>query len=311
MLIGSQIKTNLDPTKTEEGNILETINTKLIAKALGCEQTEIKELTVIKKGMTNRSYLFTWKGERYIMRIPGEGTDKMIVREQEYNVYQQIAPLNICDDIKYINPDNGYKITVFWEDARECDPFQEEDVRACMNVLKKFHENELQVAHYFDIFERIEFYENLWQLPSCYEDYEVTKANIMSLKEHLKTYPKTLKLTHIDANHDNFLFINADQEIRLIDWEYAAMQDPHVDIAMFAIYAMYDRAQVERLIDLYFDGDCEKQIRLKIYAYIAMCGLLWSNWCEYKQQLGVGFGEYALKQYAYAKDYFQIFMNGI
>lgn len=58
----------------------------------------------------------------------------------------------------------------------------------------------------------------------------------------------------------------------MIDWEYAGMQDVHVDIAMFAIYAMYDREHVEKLIDAYFDNACERAIRIKIYAYIAVCG---------------------------------------
>ena len=44
----------------------------------------------------------------------------------------------------------------------------------------------------------------------------------------------------------------------------------------------------------------------KIYCYIAACGLLWSNWCEYKRNLGVEFGEYSLRQYRYAKDYYRI-----
>ena len=42
-----------------------------------------------------------------------------------------------------------------------------------------------------------------------------------------------------------------------------------------------------------------------IYALIAACGLLWSNWCEYKQHLGVEFGEYSLRQYRYAKEYYR------
>lgn len=46
--------------------------------------------------------------------------------------------------------------------------------------------------------------------------------------------------------------------------------------------------------------------RIKIYCYIAACGLLWSNWCEYKRNLGVEFGEYSLRQYRYAKDYYRI-----
>lgn len=99
---------------------------------------------------------------------------------------------------------------------------------------------------------------------------------------------------------------NGKEKLKLIDWEYAAMQDPHLDIAMFCIYSMYDRKQVDHLIDIYFNHECDKQIRIKIYCYISICGLLWSNWCEYKHTLGVEFGEYALAQYAFAKDYYDI-----
>ena len=84
------------------------------------------------------------------------------------------------------------------------------------------------------------------------------------------------------------------------------MQDPHVDLAMFCIYALYDRAQADWVIDEYFEGACPPRTRIKIYCYIAICGLLWSNWCEYKRLLGVEFGEYSLRQYRYAKDYYRI-----
>ena len=128
----------------------------------------------------------------------------------------------------------------------------------------------------------------------------------------MKSYIDWLKpeyaLTHIDAVPDNFLFseINGEEQLRLIDWEYAAMQDPHVDIAMFCIYAMYDRQEIDQLIDIYFERNCNQKNRVKIYCYIAICGLLWSNWCEYKRSLGVEFGEYSLKQYRYAKEYYRI-----
>ena len=58
--------------------------------------------------------------------------------------------------------------------------------------------------------------------------------------------------------------------------------------------------------DIYFEGGVPKNTKIKIYAYIACCGLLWSNWCEYKLDFGVEFGEYSLKQYRYAKDYYKI-----
>ena len=84
------------------------------------------------------------------------------------------------------------------------------------------------------------------------------------------------------------------------------MQDADVDIAMFAVYALYERDQVDDLIDAYYMEGCPKNVRRKIYAYIAVCGLLWSNWCEYKHHLGVEFGEYSLRQYRYAKEYYKI-----
>ena len=78
---------------------------------------------------------------------------------------------------------------------------------------------------------------------------------------------------------------------------------------MFIVYAMYDRAQADRLIDLYFTEGCDEAVRLKIYCYIAVSGLLWSNWCEFKHRCGIDFGEYALRQYDYAKEYSSIFFD--
>ena len=176
-----------------------------------------------------------------------------------------------------------------------------------MKKLRDFHSLNLKVGHKFDIFKQIDFYEYLWDgAPSVYRDYNGTKIKAFELKEYIDNCKTEMCLTHIDAVPDNFLF-TADGDIRLIDWEYAGMQDPHVDIAMFCIYALYDRKQVDRLIDIYFENKCEKQTRLKIYCYIAVCGLLWSNWCEYKRSLGVEFGEYSLRQYRYAKEYYKIF----
>ncbi len=275
-----------------------------IADALGVSAGEIVDIEVMKKGMTNRSFLFTCRDKRYIMRIPGEGTDQLINRRQEADVYQAIGSLGISDDIFYIDPDNGYKITAFREQARVCDPKDPDDLTVCMQRLKEFHDRRLKVAHTFDIFEQIGFYESLWEgTPSVYRDYQKTKQNVFSLQSYIDAHAGEKCLTHIDAVPDNFLI--SDGDVRLIDWEYAGMQDPHVDLAMFCIYAMYDKVQTDRLIDIYFSGSCSHSTRVKIYCYIAACGLLWSNWCEYKRNLGVEFGEYSLRQYRFAKEYYK------
>ena len=293
-----------------ESTQLHTRSISAVANAMGVHVDEIKNIEALKKGMTNRSFLFSCRGEKYIMRIPGEGTEQLINRTQEAAVYARLDGRGICDDIFYIDPKSGYKITRYFEGARVCDPLNETDLRRCMEKLRSFHRLGLKVAHTFDIFGQIDFYESLWNgHPSVYRDYEKTKEKVLSLKSYIEQHAAPHVLTHIDAVPDNFLFVSdgsGGEQIRLIDWEYAGMQDPHVDIAMFCIYALYDRQQVDHLIDLYFENACSREDRIKIYCCIACCGLLWSNWCEYKQQLGVEFGEYSLRQYRYAKDYYRI-----
>lgn len=284
---------------------LDTSIISLIAKEMGVKTKEIQEIVVLKKGMTNRSFRFSVNDKKYIMRIPGEGTDKLIDRKNEYEVYKTIKESKISDDVIYISGENGYKITEFLNDARECDPYNQEDVKLCMQKLKNFHEKRLEVPHEFDIYGTLNFYESLWEgKPSIFRDYLETKEKMIELKSIIESSPKELVLSHIDSVPDNFLIIG--DEVRLIDWEYSGMQDSHVDIAMFAIYSLYDREEIDNLIDVYFEDGCEHAVRIKIYCYVAVCGLLWSNWCEYKRLCGVEFGEYSLRQYRYAKEFYKI-----
>ena len=291
-----------------DSNHLKSDAIDIIAEALNCEESDIVDINVLKKGMTNRSFIFTVKGCKYIMRIPGEGTDQLINRWQEAEVFRTISGLGLCDDPVYINPENGFKITKYLEGIRSADPENEDDLKKCMTKLKAFHDMKLKVSHTFDIFGQMDFYESLWDgAPSVYRDYKETKEKILSLKPVVDGIEKDFCLTHIDAVPDNFLFYQTDkgEDLQLTDWEYSGMQDPHVDIAMFCIYCLYDKAQCDHLIDIYFDGKCDKITRAKIYCYIAMAGFLWSNWCEYKRKLGVEFGEYSLRQYRYAKEFYK------
>lgn len=293
-----------------ESNHLKSDALDIISSVFHAKQDEIVNITTLKKGMTNRSFLFSLHGKKYIMRIPGEGTDKLINRAQEAEVFKKIRGLGLCDDPIYLNANNGYKITKYLENVRVCDANSVPDLERCMERLRQFHSMKLVVEHTFDIFSQIEFYETLWNgQKSMYRDYEQTKAHVLSLKSYIEGMDKEWTLTHMDAVPDNFLFYKCDKYedelLQLTDWEYAGMQDPHVDIAMFCIYSLYNKNQVDRLIDIYFQNKCDRLTRAKIYAYISICGLLWSNWCEFKRNLGIEFGEYSLRQYRFAKDYYR------
>ena len=77
-----------------------------------------------------------------------------------------------------------------------------------MKLLKNFHAMKLKVPHEFNIFDKIEFYEQLWAgKPSVYKDYKKTKANVFSLKSYINSHVLEKILTHIDTTPDNFLLV--------------------------------------------------------------------------------------------------------
>lgn len=281
---------------------------EIIEDILKVNKKDIHNIHTLKKGMTNRSFIFTVNNKRYIMRIPGEGTDKLIDRKEEYDVYQRVKKEPYTETILYLNPDSGYKISEFLENTRNSDANNIQDVKKSMSVLRKFHNQNYQVDHTFDLWKQIDFYESLRKIASAYRDYEEIKDWVLKLKPFIEDNVTKWSLCHIDANYDNFL-IDQNNNVFLIDWEYAGMQDPDLDIAMYAIYAGYTKEKIDQLINIYYENKVSENIRYKIYAYVAVGGLLWSNWCEYKQSLGLDFVEYSLAQYRYAKEYSKLVLN--
>lgn len=259
--------------------------------------------------MTNSSKLVELDGHKYILRIAGKGTEQLINRKEEKQVYETIKNLKISDEVLYFDEETGTKITRFIENGHTCDNTNDEEMLRCIAVVKKLHNAKLYVEHYFDLKERIDYYEKLMK-SSKYEDYEEVKANVMAALDKVLYSPRECTLCHIDPNQDNFVITKDD--VKLIDWEYAAMQDPLLDVAMFCIYAMYDKQQIDHYIQLWFKDEYEpSNLSIGIiYAYIAAAGLLWSNWCEYKNNLGQEFGGvYELSQYNYAKNYAKLAME--
>ena len=279
---------------------------ELVSDVFEVPESEIHDIRCLKSGMTNKSFLFQLQVLHYICRIPGPGTELLINRKEEADVYRAIQPLKISEHIIYMNGDTGYKIAEYYEGARNSHAGSWEDVAACMKVLHKLHESQLTVDNEFNIRERIAFYEGLCAAHggTLFEDYAVVRSHMNELMDQLDALNRPKVLSHIDSVADNFLFL-PDGSVRLIDWEYAGMCDPLIDISMCAIYSYYDEGAVEKLMQIYFGREPEAVERKIIYSYIALGGFLWALWAVYKASLGEEFGEYTLIMYRYAKQYYK------
>lgn len=277
-----------------------------VAKTFNVNEKDIKIINGEELGMTNDSFLFEYMQKKYIFRSPGKGTEQLISRDNEYRNYRAVVGLNITENISYMNPKTGIKISEYEEDSRVVDDTNKEEVKKCMEIIRTLHESNIEVPHKFNLEENILLYEQLCVKENAimYKDFPVVRANMSELLSYLKKLDIEEKFAHIDPVYENFLVLN-NGEIKLIDWEYAGMCDPLIDIAMFGIYSYYSQYQIDKLIEYYFKRKPTEEEKFRIYSYVALSGFLWSIWTQYKQALGDRFGDYGLKMYRYAKEYYK------
>lgn len=67
-------------------------------------------------GMTNRNFKVTWSNESYVLRIPGNGTEGMIVRENEDYNSRLAYQLKITPEIFYLDVQSGVKLVRYYEE---------------------------------------------------------------------------------------------------------------------------------------------------------------------------------------------------
>lgn len=287
-------------------NHSDNIAMELVSDVLHIPESEITDIRCLKTGMTNKSFLFRAKDRSYICRIPGPGTELLINRAQEKAVYDAVKSLGISEHVIYMSSETGYKISEFYEGARNGNARDWEDVTRCMELVHKLHNSSIHVDHSFDIRERIDFYESICKgyERELFEDYPQIRGHMNKLLSRLDRLDRPKTLSHIDSICDNFLFL-PDGRLKLIDWEYAGMCDPIIDISMCAIYSYYNEEEAEKLLSIYSGSSISPEDRFVYYSYIALGGFLWCLWAVYKSSLGEEFGDYTLVMYRYAKDYYK------
>lgn len=283
---------------SSRSDILDTI-----AEVFKCDQKDIVNISTLKEGMTNDSFLFSIEGEKFVFRAPGKGTDKLINRAQEAKVYDVVLETKISDDILYISPKNGYKISRFIPNSRTLNSDSKEEINEAMDLLRKFHNLNLNVDHEFNIEERMKHYLELCTESNAilFTDFEDVHLLVNQVLEKLKQIERPKVLAHIDPVPVNFLL--SDNNMILLDWEYSGMADPLIDLAMFVVYSGFDEQQALELLRNYLQRDETTEEILVLYSYIALSGYLWSLWTQFKQASGEDFGTYGIEQYQYARSF--------
>jgi len=286
---------------------IEFIN-NCICEVFDCEVSQIAELQPLQKGLSNSVLSFKFNGGRYVFRYPGLGSEILIDRGRESIVQKQIEDAGVDTSLVAMSVRFGWRISRFVE-TRTFNYHDVNDMVRGILQLRKLHAVRAKVRWEFDIMEKWEsirdmtpaekYGENFADFP----EFKEVKERIYKLYELVNTDGIKKCLTHGDCRDENFL-IN-DQEIHLIDWEYAGYGDPGFDIGSYVCGGDHSEEEVDRILFTYFGRKPSIKEQRHFYAYIAITGFFYMHWTMYKESQGQIIGYLKPQWYHFAKEYSQ------
>ena len=259
-------------------------------------------------GLTNRTYRVTFPtGDRYVVRIPGEGTEEMIVRSDERVSTELACRLGVDAPLLYFG-EHGEKVTKYIENAVTMSAetlHQSEHIEQVAAIFKKMHTCGVDTGIPFEVFEMAQSYEKIIEdkAVDMFDDYEEKKAKVMVIKHEIDALLHAPKVPcHNDPLCENW--VEGDGRMYLIDWEYAGMNDGMWDIADVSIEAGFDDQRDELLLTAYLGREPGLVDRKHFLASKIYVDYLWTLWAKARVPYdGQPMEDWAQERYARLKGF--------
>jgi len=233
------------------------------------------KITPLSGGITNLNYKIESAGMAYVLRITGEGTDKLgIRRDVEHAANKAAGLLGVAPEVMYFIEPEGYLLTRFVNGKRL--PPEEitkpENIIRVVRKVRLFHERAPELKGEFNVFRRVEMLTATSKRFNCKFPFDFDW--IMQKMNEVET--ALLKVPYIPTPcHDDLLNLNwLDEdvpgeigELRLLDWEYAGMGDIFFDLGNFCHHHRLTDDQVRLMLQEYF-GEVTPRV-------FARCKLMW------------------------------------
>ena len=274
-----------------------------IARVLRCDRRDISGIVPIKQGLTNLSFKFEVKGEKYVYRHPGDGTEQIINRRSETRSQEAGARLGIDKTFIFEDEERGWKISRFVEVTDSFDYHNPAHVRQAMRMIRRLHESGEDTGFAFDIHEDTKKQIALLDegRRASFRDFGELFELADSLNNLVAEDGLAPVLCHNDFYDPNLLI--SGEEMYLIDWEYSGMSDYASDLAVFIACSDYTYDEAMGALEAYFDGPLSDEDLLHNVAYLSVVSFHWFIWALYKDMCGDPVGEYLYLWYKYTKMY--------
>jgi len=233
-------------------------------------------------GLTNLVYRVDPLGQKLIVRIPGKGTEDYIDRFIELHNAKVAAKAGVSADIVWADPASGVMISRCIEPSVTMTPDLFSKRRGApgraAKALRQLHSSGETFQFRFELFAMIDDYLSILSgkdtdLPEGYSDIVAAAEPVKSI---LAQANAPLAPCHCDPLCENFL--DTDDRMWIVDWEYSGMNDPLWDLGDLSVEACFDAEQDREMMRAYFGGEPSRADMGRMVIYKAMCDLLWTLW---------------------------------
>lgn len=234
--------------------------------------TKAEKIEHLKAGFSNHSYLIN---RHHVLRLKKSTKDRYYDSKLEASVITSIAPLKISETVVYFNDKDGTKLSEYLPRTKKIVGSPSSSQLALVaKTLRKLHRSKISSGVPFDLFHRLRFYKS-----QCVDfvDTVYERKVIAAVERFYQEEP--FVLCHNDVVNGNLLFRK--NKVLLIDFEYAADNNPLFDLASFFSENDINDEKLRRyFLKIYFNKRCDDKTYRHITRIIELQDILWYYWAQ-------------------------------
>lgn len=242
---------------------------------------------VLSGGITNHNYTVTVNGGdvasgggKFVLRIPGDGTEMFINRHYERTAAVAAAKTGVSPQVLYtILPENCMVIPFIEGETMHAETVagHPERIKPIVEAVKTVH-RQATFENDINVFDMVRAYTQMAHdtkasLPAELTEMFAIGDQIEAAMERDKPAPVAC---HNDLLAENFI-LAPDGKMWVIDWEYGGMCDPYFDLGDFCAEHPFSEED-ERLVLTTYCGEMDEHRYYRMLLYKLMADLWWCIW---------------------------------
>lgn len=258
-------------------------------------------------GITNHNYTCTADGSKYVLRIPGAGTDIFIDRKLEISNSIAAAKAGSSPEILcVIKPENALVLPFIEGEVLHPDTLTAKDghIVKVISAVKQVHDNAVFQAE-TDVFDMTRRYIGMARDVNAFfpDDFDWMLAIAEKIETAMDRDKTALVACHNDLLSENFI-VDPNGKLWILDWEYGGMNDPYFDLGDFAVEHPLSPSQQKLVIKTYC-GEYQHHRFCRMMLHQLTADLWWCQWAmiqDKKSKIDFDFYTYGLGRYSRFRD---------